>query len=45
MESDGNTAISNATLTRWIVDPTLGLDQAEADEKALKAELTGGAEA
>lgn len=30
----GSAPIAQSTLTRWIVDPALGLEQAEADEKA-----------
>ncbi len=45
LESDATTPIATFSLTRWVVDPTLGLEQAEADEKALWEELTGGGEA
>jgi prepilin-type N-terminal cleavage/methylation domain-containing protein len=45
LESDDSTPIATFSLTRWVVDPTLGLEQAEADEKALKEELSGVGEA
>ena len=44
LEPDSSTPIATFALTRWVVDPTLGLEQAEADEQALKEELTGGGE-
>ena len=44
LESDDSTAIATVSLTRWVVDPSLGLEQAEADEKALREEMIGGGE-
>jgi len=44
LEQVSGTPIATFSLTRWLVDPTLGLEQAEADEQALKDELTGGGE-
>jgi len=44
LDPDSNTAIATVSLTRWLVDPTLGLEQAEADENALREEMTGGGE-
>jgi general secretion pathway protein I len=44
LESDDGTAIATVSLTRWVVDPSLGLEQAEADEKVLREEMTGGGE-
>jgi len=41
LESDSITAIATFSLTRWVVDPTLALEQAEADEKAIRDEMTG----
>ncbi len=43
-ETDSGTAIATFALTRWMVDPTLGLEQAEVDEQAQWAELTGESE-
>lgn len=42
VDPDSDNAIATVSLTRWLVDPTLGLEQAEADEKALREEMTGG---
>lgn len=42
LESDDLTAIATFSLTRWVVDPTLGLEQAEADQRVQREQLTGG---
>ena len=44
LDSDNITAIATFSLTRWVVDPALGLEQAEADEKAFREEMTGEGE-
>ncbi len=44
LESDDVTAIATFSLTRWVVDPTLGLEQAEADQQALWQQMTGEGE-
>jgi len=41
VESDNITAIATFSLTRWVVDPTLDLEQAEVDEKGMRAEMRG----
>jgi prepilin-type N-terminal cleavage/methylation domain-containing protein len=41
VEEDGETAIAEISLNRWVVDPTLGLEQAEADQRELWQELNG----
>ncbi len=35
---DGKGTLANYSLSRWIVDSSLGLEQAEADEKAARAD-------
>ena len=42
-QGTGN-AIATVSLTRWVVDPTFGLEQAEAEELALWEEMTGAGE-
>ncbi|GAA4466746.1 type II secretion system protein [Novipirellula rosea] len=45
-DPDGGPAIATYALTRWMIDPTLGLEEAEAEEKAAKeAEAAASAEA
>ena len=44
IDADSSEAYATVSLTRWIVDPTLQLEQAEADERALREELGGGGE-
>lgn len=34
---DGGPPIANYSISRWLIDPLLGLEQAEADEAAAKA--------
>lgn len=41
VESDNITAIATFSLTRWVVDPALDLEQAEADEKGMREEMRG----
>ena len=41
LESDGTTAIASYSLTRWMIDPALGLPQAELDEQELRDEWFG----
>lgn len=36
--ADGGPVLASYSLTRWIIDPALGLEQAEAEAAALKAE-------
>ena len=35
---DGKASLANYSLSRWIIDSSLGLEQAEADEKAAQEE-------
>jgi len=41
VESDNITAIATFSLTRWVVEPGLALEQAEADEKGMREEMIG----
>ncbi len=43
-DPDGGTALATYQLTRWMIDPALGLEQLEAEEEALKAEMAGTGE-
>lgn len=36
-DPDGGPALASFSLTRWIIDPALGLEEAEAETKAMKA--------
>jgi general secretion pathway protein I len=38
LDSDGGSPRTRYALTRWVVDPTLGLEAAEAEEKAMQEE-------
>lgn len=40
---DGGPALARYSLTRWMVDPTLGLEELEAEEKAAKLEAEAAA--
>ena len=42
---DGETVLATYALDRWVIDPTLGLEQAEMEEEAARQEATGGGEA
>lgn len=43
LDSDVGAARTRYALTRWLIDPTLGLEQAEADEEALREEQAAAA--
>ncbi len=44
-DADGGPALASYSLVRWIIDPALGLEQAEADAEAAKAEADAAAAA
>jgi general secretion pathway protein I len=37
--------LASYSLMRWMIDPALGLEQAEAEEEAMKEEAAAAAEA
>ena len=39
LHPNGGPPLARYSLMRWMVDPALGLEQAEADEQALKEEM------
>lgn len=39
---DGGPPIAQYSLVRWMIDPTLGLEEAEAEEKAAQEEAAAG---
>lgn len=41
MGGDGTESIASCVLDRWVIDPLLGLEEAEAEEEAARAELSG----
>ena len=41
---DGGTALATYQLTRWMIDPTMGLEAAEAEEEAMREEASGTGE-
>ncbi len=43
-DTDGGPPIATYSLVRWMIDPTLGLEEAEAEEKAAQEEAAAGAE-
>jgi len=42
LSGDGTTPLARYALDRWVIDPALGLAEAEAEELAMRDELTGG---
>jgi hypothetical protein len=38
LDADAGTPRTRYALTRWVVDPTLGLEEAEAEEEAMREE-------
>jgi general secretion pathway protein I len=42
-DADGGPALATYSITRWIIDPLLGLEQAEADAAAARAETADAA--
>ncbi|MEL6106640.1 MAG: type II secretion system protein [Planctomycetota bacterium] len=43
MGGDGSEAIASFALDRWVIDPLVGLEEAEAEEEAAREELSGEA--
>lgn len=43
-DPSGGPPLARYSLTRWMVDPALGLEEAEAEEEAMKAEAAGETE-
>ncbi|MCO8121980.1 type II secretion system GspH family protein [Stieleria sp. TO1_6] len=41
---DGGTPLATYALDRWVIDPTLGLEAAEAEEAAAREEIASGGE-
>jgi type II secretory pathway pseudopilin PulG len=41
---DGTEKLATCALDRWIIDPALGLEEAEAEEEAAREEIAGGGE-
>lgn len=41
---DGGPPLARYSLVRWMVDPALGLEEAEAEEQAMREEMAAGAE-
>ena len=41
---DGTEILANYALDRWVIDPALGLEEAELEEEAAREELAGGGE-
>jgi type II secretory pathway pseudopilin PulG len=41
-DPDGGNALAKYQLTRWMIDPTLGLEELEAEEEAMREEASGG---
>lgn len=42
---DGSEQLAIFALDRWVIDPTLGLEEAEAEEEAAREEIASGGEA
>lgn len=45
VNANGGSAIATYTLDRWMIDPLLGLEQLEAEEKAAREAASGTADA
>jgi general secretion pathway protein I len=45
LDPNGGPPLASYSLMRWMVDPALGLEQAEAEEEAMKEEAAAAAEA
>lgn len=41
---DGSEVLATYALDRWVIDPALGLEEAEMEEEAAREELAGGGE-
>ncbi|WP_182864887.1 type II secretion system protein [Rhodopirellula sp. JC639] len=41
---DGSEQLAAFALDRWVIDPALGLEEAEAEEEALREEIASGGE-
>lgn len=42
--ADGSQLLATYSLDRWVIDPALGLEEAELEEEAAREELAGGGE-